>query len=252
MRRPAILAAILVSLAVLTAASPASAMYHPTMGRWVQRDPIGYADGMNLQEYVGGRPVRAVDPTGFGQTVAIGAIKGKEPNDPVDKAIKESADLKPSHSAQEFYEIVSKAYNTCMANSKQLTPEAKHCECCIEKLVRDGHGLAGLGGGQGFDKLTPTRRERLKEMLCKGATFSDMGCNPYNYSAKGYGYHLDEAMLLSQKGGVYEGYIGYTRGLYPNAVPDDPVQNPNGPTRMEVKQGATRAEVSQGMTDVVP
>jgi len=39
-------------------------MYHPTLGRWLQRDPIGYADGMGLYEYVGNSPVTRTDPTG--------------------------------------------------------------------------------------------------------------------------------------------------------------------------------------------
>jgi hypothetical protein len=64
MRRPSMLAAILVSLVVLTAASPASAMYHPTVGRWAARDPIGYSDGMSLYESVRSRPISLVDPAG--------------------------------------------------------------------------------------------------------------------------------------------------------------------------------------------
>jgi RHS repeat-associated protein len=35
-----------------------------SVGRWLQRDPIGYMGGVNLYEYVGGRAVVAVDPTG--------------------------------------------------------------------------------------------------------------------------------------------------------------------------------------------
>ena len=38
--------------------------YSPTLGRWIQRDPIGVAGGINLYEYVNGRAVVALDPTG--------------------------------------------------------------------------------------------------------------------------------------------------------------------------------------------
>ncbi|HEX7900564.1 MAG TPA: RHS repeat-associated core domain-containing protein [Planctomycetota bacterium] len=39
--------------------------YHPTLGRWLQRDPIGYHDGYNLYEYVGARPTGSLDPEGL-------------------------------------------------------------------------------------------------------------------------------------------------------------------------------------------
>ncbi len=38
--------------------------YGPSHGRWLQRDPSGYTDGMNLYEYVTSRPTRFSDPTG--------------------------------------------------------------------------------------------------------------------------------------------------------------------------------------------
>jgi hypothetical protein len=51
-------------VAVALLAADASAMYHPTLGRWLQRDPIGYADGMSLYEYVRSSPCGWRDPSG--------------------------------------------------------------------------------------------------------------------------------------------------------------------------------------------
>jgi len=60
--------------------------YHPTLGRWLQRDPAGYADGMSLYEYCASVPVAKLDSTGLesagldgGVAVGIGvsvSIKG--------------------------------------------------------------------------------------------------------------------------------------------------------------------------------
>ena len=86
------LIAVLVGLvAIAIAATDASAYYHPTVGRFLQRDPgpggparvgagraapVGgrfiprdptgqYADGMNLYQYVGSNPIAHFDPTGL-------------------------------------------------------------------------------------------------------------------------------------------------------------------------------------------
>jgi RHS repeat-associated protein len=42
-------------------------IYSPTLGRFMQTDPIGYAAGPNWYNYVGSDPVNAIDPSGLAQ-----------------------------------------------------------------------------------------------------------------------------------------------------------------------------------------
>jgi len=39
--------------------------YDPSTGRFISKDPIGWAGGLNLYGYVGGNPVNFVDPSGL-------------------------------------------------------------------------------------------------------------------------------------------------------------------------------------------
>ena len=79
MRRKHFFAVLSGLVAVALVAADASATYHPTLGRWLQRDPIGYADGMGLYEYAKGTPPNTADPTGLSEFEVVTRTILKEP-----------------------------------------------------------------------------------------------------------------------------------------------------------------------------
>ena len=50
--------------------------YSALLGRWISRDPLGEAGGINLYGYVSNSPVRFVDPWGLISTPATGRYEG--------------------------------------------------------------------------------------------------------------------------------------------------------------------------------
>jgi RHS repeat-associated protein len=45
--------------------------YNPTTGRFLQTDPIGYGDGMNMYAYCKNGPVSMADPSGLGRFLSF-------------------------------------------------------------------------------------------------------------------------------------------------------------------------------------
>jgi RHS repeat-associated protein len=57
-------------------------MYAPHLGRFLQADPIGYGDGMNMYAYVGGDPVNAEDSDGLQKQPAVVVTGHRKPGIP--------------------------------------------------------------------------------------------------------------------------------------------------------------------------
>ena len=58
--------------------------YDPGHGRWLQREPFGYVDGMNLYEYLRSNPLLWTDPTGWGPYKIGTAAPTPHPHPPMD------------------------------------------------------------------------------------------------------------------------------------------------------------------------
>jgi hypothetical protein len=55
--------------------------YHPTLGRWLERDPAGYVDGADLYQYVRGNPVGLTDPMGLATEAELWETQRKRAED---------------------------------------------------------------------------------------------------------------------------------------------------------------------------
>jgi uncharacterized protein RhaS with RHS repeats len=72
---------ILIGFFACSIFNSALAFYDPTVGRFLQRDPIGESGGINLYEFVLNNPINYTDPLGL--TVYVGEHGAAFPSDPL-------------------------------------------------------------------------------------------------------------------------------------------------------------------------
>jgi hypothetical protein len=84
-------ASILIVLLLLTLTRLTQAIYDPVQGRWVSRDPIGEAGGINLFAFVKNAGTNSVDPLGLKEEIYHGKYNCECDRVEVNKVIREYA-----------------------------------------------------------------------------------------------------------------------------------------------------------------
>jgi len=112
-------------------------MYSPQLARWLQRDPAGYADGMNLYEYARNNPIRHTDPAGH---VAQGT-------QPANDRSKVCCKYKRTITVTSHLEIVGTyladfyKFQQTESNTGKWKDPRRACQCASSYTVRIGQDL---------------------------------------------------------------------------------------------------------------
>jgi RHS repeat-associated protein len=151
--------------------------YDPQHGRWLQREPLGYVDGMNLYEYVESNPSRSTDPTGLNlRRTAPEAYKGPWKGVPTNKAVAGPCDCA----------CIVELYNNAAFDNPfgqvHITIQVQDCQCQLWRIdgaaqlstVRIQHTLFdGMTGRVLSQRTTGARQlETLSLDTRKGKAFS--------------------------------------------------------------------------------
>ncbi len=114
-------------LLIAVISGEAMAKYNPELGRFMQRDPLGYVDGQGLTQYVSSNPIRFSDPSGLKLSVPGGSNEFRNRmSDALNKMCPE-ADIE-----------IDGAGNLTVTNQSEIdcntSDNPKGCECLLSAV----------------------------------------------------------------------------------------------------------------------
>ena len=139
-------------------------MYHPNLGLWLQRDPLGYVDGMSLYEYCASRPIVSRDP--YGDILRIRASSSPA----LRRAVRHLQKLHPGVKVKGS-EVTTEKLKP-KERAKGIDPDL------VEKLVQSSNVHTINVTSKGTSRSKPTNERAA--MDGKPGSGSTITYNPYN------------------------------------------------------------------------
>jgi RHS repeat-associated protein len=172
--------------------------YDPAEGRFKQRDPLGYVDGVGLYEYVQGRATSAVDPAGT-------TVAGRHHWNPLSMGGPQDGAI--SYLTQEQH---TAAHKYLRDQGFGFTDEGKHAWACLDNDERRAHILKSAeAAGVDPNKV----KKHLDKIAPNGLGQADYKANQRMYSKNPEAYRKYKNEFNAQKGKFTAGQKSAAAGL---------------------------------------
>jgi uncharacterized protein RhaS with RHS repeats len=120
-------------------------------GRYIQSDPIGLDGGLNTYSYVGGNPLRYIDPYGLAKSSIDAAIEQAVLRGDVSKLrmlLDDAANISRSQADDLIRQCTSRAFNIGDKVAKQMAPRGWTREA-IEEAIKSGRQVRAINKATG-------------------------------------------------------------------------------------------------------